>query len=123
MPSVLKKRETKFEGLLKNFNLSEWKVIWKPDHTQPSRGKIIPEAKVILVYDEAPEAATETLLHEVLEIKLRPMLKPYRTLVNALIQWADEQVYREKEEAIKDLLPFIISFNEKDKKLEEVMKT
>lgn len=104
--------EKKFNETIKRLGLSEWTVLWEPGSTQPSRGQVFPEAKTIIVHDKEPEAAMETLLHEVVELKLRPMLKPYRTLVNALIKWADERVYEAKEKAIEDLLPFLIKFVE-----------
>jgi hypothetical protein len=93
---------------IKSLGLSEWIVIWEPDLTQPSRGQVLLESKTIIINDEEPEDAFKTLLHEALEIKLRPMLRPYRTLVNALIEWADGQVYESKEKVIEDLLPFLL---------------
>lgn len=112
--------ESKMNKFVKNLGLSGWMVIWEPDPTQNSRGQILPETKTIIVYDEEPEAAMGTLLHEILELKLRPMLQPYRSLVNALIEWADSQVYLEKEKTIEAILPFIIKFNEKEQNLEGV---
>ena len=96
--------ESQMNNLVKSFGLSGWTVLWTPDPTQHARGKILLEAKTIIIYDEKPEAARETLLHEAIELKLRPMLKPYRTLVNTLIDWADGQVYEQKEKAIEELL-------------------
>lgn len=107
-------QEARMNDLVKSLDLSGWTVLWEPDPTQHSRGQILPEAKTIIIYDEEPEAAMETLLHEALEIKLRPMLKPYRTLVNALIEWANGQVYEAKEKVIEDILPFLIKFNTHD---------
>ena len=116
--------ESVMNDSINGFGLSEWKVLWVPDPTQHARGQILPEAKTIIIYNEKAEDAMETLLHEFLEIKLRPMLRPYRTLVNALIEWADQQVYAAKEKTINDLLPFLIKFNEEEhssqKNLEEV---
>jgi len=106
--------EEKLNGTIKLLGLSGWTVIWEPSPTQSSRGRILPETKTILIHDNEPEAAMETLIHEILEIKLRPILRPYRTLVNSLIDWADKQTYEAKERAIEDLLPFLIKFNEED---------
>uniref|UniRef100_A0A6M3M4F1 Uncharacterized protein n=1 Tax=viral metagenome TaxID=1070528 RepID=A0A6M3M4F1_9ZZZZ len=109
----------------KSLGLSGWEVLWAPDPTQHSRGQVLPESKTIIINDEEPEAARETLLHEALEIKLRPMLKPYRTLVNALIEWAEGQVYESKEKVIEDLLPFLLKSIEdgypSERNLEEVL--
>lgn len=100
--------EARMNEAIKSLGLSEWIVIWEPDLTQPSRGQVLLESKTIIINDEEPEDAFKTLLHEALEIKLRPMLRPYRTLVNALIEWADGQVYESKEKVIEDLLPFLL---------------
>ena len=100
--------EDKMNEAIKSLGLNEWTVLWEPDPTQPSRGQVLLESKTIIINDEGPEDALKTLLHEALEIKLRPMLKPYRTLVNALIEFADGQVYEAKEKAIEDLLPFLL---------------
>jgi len=112
-------QEDRMNELIRSLGLSGWSVLWEPDSTQPKRGRIIPETRIILVHDKEPEAAMETLLHEALEIKLRPMLNPYRTLVNSLIEWADSQVYREKEKVIEDILQ-LVKFDEKEKNLKGV---
>jgi hypothetical protein len=103
--------EARLTEIAKSLGLSGWIVLWEPDETQP-RGQIKPDNMVILIHDGKQEDAVRTLLHEVLEIKLRPMLKPYRTLVNVLIDWADGQVYESKEKAIEDLLPIFVKFVE-----------
>ena len=124
MPTASEELEKRFQGILEGFGLRGWTLVWEPDETQPKRGQILPNVKTIIVYDEEPEAAIETLIHEVLEIKLRPMLKPYRTLVNSLITWADSQVYHEKERVIEDILQ-LVKFNEEHpskKNLEEVSR-
>ena len=114
--------EEKLSGIIKRLDLGEWQVIWEPDSTQP-RGQIQLDSRIILIHNEKPEDAIETLLHEALELKLRPMLKPYRTLVNSLIEWADGQVYEAKEKTIEDILQ-LVKFNEEEhasqKNLEEV---
>jgi hypothetical protein len=104
--------EEKLSGIIKRLGLGEWAVLWRPDPTRHSRGQILPEAKIIIIYDNEPEAARETLLHEVIEIKLRPILRPYRDLVNSLIDWADKQTYEAKEGAIEDLLPILVKYVE-----------
>lgn len=104
-------REAHLNQVAKNFGLIGWVILWQPDKSQP-RGKILPEERFILIHDEKPEAAQETLIHEILELKLRPMLKPYRSLTNLLIEWADKQVYESKERVLEDLLPFLLKFIE-----------
>ena len=80
---------------LNKLGLSEWRVTWKPGCSSTKRGETLPENKLILVYDMKPEDAIETLLHEVLEIKIRGVTQPYRSLVNVLLEWADKVAYSE----------------------------
>ena len=109
--TVLALTEARLTEIAKSLGLNGWIVFWEPDETQP-RGQIKPDNMVILIHDGEQEDAVRSLLHEVLEIKLRPMLKPYRGLVNALVEWADKQVYEAKEQAIEDLLPIFVKFVE-----------
>lgn len=102
--------EGKLNGVIKRLGLGEWTVLSEPDSNQSPRGRVLLESKTILIHDEEPEAAMKTLIHEALEIKLRPMLKPYRSLINALIEWANKQVYEAKERAIEDLIPSMLQF-------------
>jgi hypothetical protein len=97
-------RETLFK-----LGLNEWRVAWKPGCSSTKRGETLPESKLILVYDMKPEDAMETLLHEALEIKIRGVTQPYRSLVNVLLEWADKVAYSEKEKAIDSLLPLLQS--------------
>jgi hypothetical protein len=99
--------EARMNEILESFGLGEWQAIWEPDSTQP-RGQIQLENRIILIHDDKPEEVLKTLTHEIVELKLRPMLKPYRTLVNALIQFAEERIYESKEKVIEDLLPFLL---------------
>jgi len=112
-PSVLNElTEEKMNKIVESLGLSGWTVIWEPDPAQSNRGRVLLEAKAIIIHDKEPEDALRTLLHEVLEIKLRPMLKPYRSLVNVLLDWANRQVYESKEKAIEDLLPILVKYVE-----------
>jgi hypothetical protein len=88
--------------------LPEWRVAEKPGCSSSKRGEALPESKLILVYDKDERAARETLLHEVLEVKLRGVTQPYRTLINALLEWADKIAYSEKERAINNLIPLFL---------------
>jgi len=44
-----------------------------------------------------------TLIHEVLELKIRPLLSFYRSLVNTLIEFIEKHVYQEKEKFLESL--------------------
>ena len=87
--------------LLVTLGLRGWKVRWIPDITKQCRGKVSPDARIIMIHDEDPDAAFEPLVHEALEIKIRGVLSPYREGMNALIQAYDQVVYQQ-EEALLD---------------------
>ena len=92
--------------ILASLGLYEWNLIWEPDHHQVNRGQIIPKTKTILISDEEASEALETLLHEALEIKMRPLLGVYRETVNHLIAIIEEIAYRQKEQLIDELVTY-----------------
>ena len=113
--------EVQMNDYVNKFGLSGWKVLWVPDPSQP-RGKVLTGTKTILLHDEDPEDAMEALVHEILEIKLMPMLRPYRQLVNSLIEHINLQIYQQKEQTINDLLPFLIKFNEEEHFIQKILE-
>ncbi len=94
--------------ILQHLDLRNWKALWDPDSSQPIRGQVLPRSQLILVHDEDPDAARETLIHEALEIKLRGVLRPYREAVNGLIQAFEKITYQQKEDFLEDLTPLIL---------------
>ncbi|MGD0449448.1 MAG: hypothetical protein ABSA79_00145 [Candidatus Bathyarchaeia archaeon] len=80
-------------------------VIWKPDESKTNHGEI--KGNVIFVYDLKKEEAWATLTHEITEFKLQNVTRPYRLLVNNLIEAIEKQIYTEKEQFI-DFLPKMI---------------
>lgn len=83
----------------------EWQAVWAPGKAS-KRGEVFPEDHLIVVYDESPSDAWDTFIHEVIELNLRHITRPYRDLVNALITILEKQIYKRKEEFI-DRLPGI----------------
>jgi len=55
------------------------------------------------IYDVDEPEAWNTFIHEVIEIKLRSALRPYRILVNKLIEGYQEVVDGEKDRFIESL--------------------
>ena len=53
-----------------SLGLGHWRVCWLPESTYPIRGRAVPEKLLIEIYDPDEEGALETLIHEVIEIKL-----------------------------------------------------
>lgn len=103
------KHEAKMNELVRGFGLDDWEVVWDPDDNQEELGRLIPESRVILVHDLDPKAAMRTVLHEVIELKLRPAFSVQMSLSNALIDWANAQAYKMKERSIEDLLDVILA--------------
>ena len=88
---------------LTRLGLNIWQVYWIPDSSFTVRGRAIPEKRVIEIYDIDEEAAWDTFLYEVIEIKLRSALRPYRILVNKLIECIQEIADAEKDLFIDSL--------------------
>ena len=55
------------------------------------------------IYDSDEGDAWSTLIHEIIEIKLRSSLRPYRILVNKLIEGYQELADGEKDQFIESL--------------------
>ncbi len=58
-------------------------VIWAPDLKQSVHGKIV--EKTIMIFDSNEEDAWKTFMHEIFEYKLKDVTRPYRLIVNALL--------------------------------------
>ena len=114
------KHEAKMNELVRGFGLDDWEVVWDPDDNQEELGRLIPESRVILVHDLDPKAAMRTVLHEVIELKLRPAFSVQMSLSNALIDWANAQAYKMKERSIEDLLDVILALG--SDKLREIFE-
>ena len=112
--------EAKMNELVRGFGLDDWEVVWDPDDNQEELGRLIPESRVILVHDLDPKAAMRTVLHEVIELKLRPAFSVQMSLSNALIDWANAQAYKMKERSIEDLLDVILALG--SDKLREIFE-
>ena len=80
-------------------------ILWKPDISKSVHGEI--KGNVIFLYDSEKDEAWSTFTHEVTEYKLQAVTRPYRTLVNNLIEAVEKSIYAEKEQFI-DFLPQMI---------------
>lgn len=81
------------------------KVLWKPDKSKSVHGEI--RGNIIVLYDSDACEAWSTLTHEITEYKLQNVTRPYRLMVNSLIEALEKSIYAEKEQFI-DFLPKII---------------
>ena len=91
------------KSALSRLGLGHWQVCWLPDPSYPIRGRAVPEKHTIEIYDVHMDEAWATFLHEVLELKLRPVIQPYREMCNALIGTIEKLTYARKEHFINDL--------------------
>lgn len=80
-----------------------FKVVWTQDPSMKDHGKIDIENHVIHIFDLTEKDAWATLIHEVLELKIRPLLSFYRNLVNTLIEFIEKHGYQEKEKFLESL--------------------
>ena len=80
-------------------------VLWKPDKSKSVHGEI--KGNVIFLYDSEKSEAWSTFTHEVTEHKLQAVTRPYRILVNNLIEAVEKSIYAEKEQFI-EFLPKMI---------------
>ena len=93
--------EKRANETLAKLGLSEYRCLWHPDARAKERGRLDPEAGIIFVFDANEEEAFNTLVHELIELRLRDMTKVYRTMINALIDAFEKLAYERKEGAIE----------------------
>ena len=94
--------EENMNNILERVGLKGWTSGWAPGKSS-KRGEVIPKERLIIVYDKDPLRAWETFQHELVELKLRRVLRPYRLLCNKLIEVVEKVTYMEKEAFIKEL--------------------
>jgi len=80
-------------------------VLWKPNNSKSVNGEI--KGNVIFLYDDSENDVWSTFAHEVTEYKLQAVTRPYRILINNLIEAVEKTIYAEKEQFI-DFLPKMI---------------
>ena len=73
-------------------------VLLNPDNSKSVHGEI--KGNVIFLYDSEKSEAWSTFTHEVTEYKLQAVTRPYRILVNNLIEAVEKSIYAEKEQFI-----------------------
>ena len=94
--------EENMNNVLERLGLKGWKSVWEP-RKGSKRGEIIPRERLIIIYDKDPSKAWETFQHELVELRLRSVLRPYRELCNKLVEVIENVTYMEKEDFINEL--------------------
>ncbi len=113
---------------LKSLGLEEWTALWEPDSSQKVNGRVIAEQKIIIVFTEDPERAKDVFLHEVIEVKIQPLITQYQETINGLtkiiagltesdkesqetvngfIRIIERLTYLDKERVINTIVPLI----------------
>ncbi|GAG16842.1 unnamed protein product [marine sediment metagenome] len=95
--------EMKAKDALTRLGLSHWRVNWLPESLPQIRGQVIPENRLIEIFDIDEDDAWATFIHEVIEIKLRSLLRTYRILTNKLIEGYQKLADDEKDRFIEGL--------------------
>lgn len=106
--------EGKMNEALKIMNLEDWYALWEPDIDLPQKGKCYPDDKSIVICSGDEGEAMEVLFHEILELKLKPVLGAHMTVINQLNSIIQEFLYNKKERMIEDMIPYLMQlFEEK----------
>ena len=88
--------------------LGDWYALWEPDLDLPNKGKCYSDDMSIIICDSDPEDSMETLVHEILELKLNPVLGDHKKIINQLMSLIQDFLYYKKELVIRDLTPFVL---------------
>ena len=102
--------EVKMKKYLSQLGLSQWVVLWLPNSLCSVRGRTVPEKLMIEIYDLDEDDGWDTFIHEIVEIKLRSALRPYRILVNKLIEGYQELVDGARARLIRLFWGFVLLF-------------
>jgi len=99
--------ESNMNRALIHLGLEGWEAVWHPDPSQKVNGQVLSEQKTIIVFSEDPKKAMDVLLHEIIEVKIQPLIAEYQEMINGLIKVIERLTYREKERAINDIVPYL----------------
>jgi len=104
---VSRRLEEELERLKHKLNIGyEVEVLWLPGHRRELKGRQLKEevqGDTILIYVEDEAEALELLRHGFLEWMLNQHSKPYRQLINKLIELFEDLQYEGKERIIEAL--------------------
>jgi len=107
--------EDKMNNLLSRLGVP-LKAVWLPSRDAKEHARIVPEERLIMIYDEGEDEAWASLLHEIMEWRLRPVHKVYRDTINKLITLLEEIAYSRKEEALSHILDDFMAWKSLEEK-------
>jgi len=93
--------EVELNDLVRRFGL-DYMVVIAPRSKSEKLGRVDPRNKIIYIYTDDPKLAYKILLHEILEIMLKPLLNKYIRLINVLIDYIQNELYIEKERILDE---------------------
>jgi len=76
-------------------------VAWVPNPEKDKHGEIVLSSKTLFIYAASEGEAWQTLVHEILEFRLKNVLGHYRNVINGLIEIIEKSCYRQKEEFLE----------------------
>jgi hypothetical protein len=92
------------------------KVAWTPNRNHDKHGLIEADSR-LCIFDVNEDEAWQTLIHEILEWKLKEILRPYRETINGLIEIIERTCYKRKEEFL-EAVPNVFKVIEEENKFE-----
>jgi len=95
--------EERMNRLLKRLGVP-LRAAWLPSENPKEHSRIIPEERLVMVYDKDESEAWRSLFHEVLEYRFRGLISPYRKIINSLIEAIEEITYKEKERVLEQVM-------------------
>jgi len=93
-------------------------VSWTPDTKAEHRARLDVERGLIHLYSLSEAEAWASLIHEVEEYRLRPLLGFHTALTNTLIDFVQKQAYALKEKALEALSRDIVALAKEAERLE-----
>lgn len=88
------------------------KICWIPTSSSLKHGEI--KNGTIFLYDRIESETWKTFTHEIIEYRLQKFTRPYRMLINGLIDVIEKLIYEQKEELIESI-PLLIETIDKSK--------
>ena len=82
-------------------------VAWVPNPEKDKQGEIVLSSKTLFIYSSSESEAWQTLIHELLEYKIKDVTQGYRLIVNSLIEVVEKMTYERKERFL-EFVPFLV---------------
>jgi len=99
----IERLESELNKILKRFGY-EYKAIIIDDPNRDKYGEIDTKNKIIYIYTSDEKRVYRILLHEIIELELNPLINKYIRFINKLMEYIQEELYRDKERTIKEFI-------------------